>query len=376
MNLNALIPLMLDNLPPELIDGVAKTQLEQIAGSLPIASGGILELPLGRGGVGLAGLGVCLTQKEGGFSLLEKPEASFGALSKPKVWAAIKKFAQTRSKAGHPLRRAVTQSWLEFDMDPVTKKLPAPGFFFKPEEPYNRPIIAPGGKGLELIQQGLESLDVPTNPASLQALGRCIEIASASTCVGYIGVMLGRGTPGFRLVLAGMPTYNLMGFLKKIDFPHRKGLLPLADFFTSTADVERVSLHIDINNELQAQLGLEVAMDPKLNPVTAWQNFLQRLPPLGVSTAAKAAVLPAWIRWLRRAQVPEKWPEVLGSKYASLKLDINHVKFTYRPGEFSREVPPGEFGAVLASQGHAGEMSAKAYLAYQPVRSLPGDMWT
>ena len=375
MTLKSLLPIIMDNLPPELLDAAAKKQLGTLAEALHIASGGIIELPISQN-TGPVGVGICLTEKEDGFSLLEKPDASFGALSKPKVWAALKQFAQTRSKTANPLRTAVKQSWLEFDIDSKTTRLPAPGFFFKLEEPYNRPLVSVAAKGgLELIQKGLESLGVSVSPLSLDTLARCIEVASASTSVGYIGVMLGRETPGFRMVLAGMPFYNIMGYLKKIDYAPRKGMLPLVDFLIERVGLERLSLHLDIHEGIQPRLGLEVKMDPQLNQPTAWQAFLEQLIHTGMCTPARAGALPAWIRQFQHAEISEKWPEALERKYASLHRSISHVKFSYQPGYFSKDIPPGEFGATLASQAHAGEISTKAYLAYQAVRALPSDLW-
>lgn len=377
MTLNTLIPLLLGGLPPELISKLDAAQLEKLTRGLPLASGGILELPISAN-AGPVGLGICLTQKDGGFSLLEDPEANFQAPTASKTWSALKEFALAHKQTSSLLRRAVSQSWVEFDFAPKMQKLSLAGFFFKLEEPFNRPPTAAvvrekaGANTVALTEKALELLDVPVNPASIQTLLSCIHARNASTRIAYVGAMFGRGTPGFRLVLADMPFYSLTGYLKKINYPHRRGMLPLVDFLTTRSGLETVSLHLDINGDVQPRLGLEVAMNPGSNLLPAWRAFLDQLIHTGASTPAKAKALPAWIRQFDRTQLAEKWPEALGIKYGSLHCSINHLKFSYQPGYFSQEVPPGDFGATLASQAHAGEISTKAYLAYQfAVRSAP-----
>lgn len=380
MALNTLIPLILSGLPPALITDIDKARLEKIAQDLPLASGGILELPLGQE-TGPVGWGVHLTEKDGGFSMLEDSATHFKAAVGNKVWAALADFARTRKVAGHPLRRAVKQAWLEFDITPKTKALPTPSFFFKLAEPFNHPptvaaLNESAPHSVTVIQQGLDILGLTPDEASLATLARCIKARNASTSIAYVGLMLGRNAaPGFRLVLSGMQFYSIMGYLRKIEYPHAKGLLPLTNFLAQRMGIETFSLQLDIDGDVQPRLGIEIGMDPKLNVPAAWQNFLGQLTHTGASTPAKAAALPGWIRQFTRTEMSEKWPAALGRKYGTLDRSISHLKFSYQPGYFSQDIPPGDFSGPLVSQAHAGEISAKAYLAYQAATLSPGPLW-
>lgn len=374
----SILPFLFDGLPTELLSDVDRTRLQKIAGALPLASGGILELPLSSDG-GPVGLGLRLVRKEGGFAHLENAGQSFkpGPAAR-QAWKRLQSFAAAHKEAGSTLRRAVAEGWLEFDLDAKTRSLPAPSFFFKLEDSFRYPPTAGTLKevglqtSLTLIQKGLEALHVSPNEASLATLGRCIRARNASTSLAYVGVMMGRNAPGFRLTLGGMPFSSLTAYLRKIEYPYGdRGLLPLIDIVWRRMGVETLALHLDIDGDIQPRLGIEVAMATDANPAGAWESFLKMLTYSGISTPARARAVPAWHRQFHRAQMLEVWPEALGRKFTSLYCTVNHVKFSYVPGPVSGDIPPGDSEGPLSAQVRAGEISAKAYLAYQYATGLP-----
>lgn len=377
-NLSSILPFLLDGLPPEFIGNPERNLLEKITRGLPLASGGILELPLSEN-TGPAGLGVYLTE----FSLLETPETSFQINpAAKKTWDALKTFAQTRKATGSALRRGVSEGWLEFDLTPHTESLPVPGFFFKLDQPFNHPATTNLLKetayrsSVDLIQQGLQALGAMPSEESLATLIRCIQARDATSSIAYIGLMMGRKAPGFRLVLSGMSFYGFTGYLKTIGYPQRRGLVPLVDFLTDKIGINKLSLHLDIHGDVQPRLGLEVSLDQQQNLPVGWQDFLGKLIHTGAATPQRANALPAWIRQFDRGQFPQNWPEALGRKYSKLRCSINHIKFSYQPGYFSNNIQPGAFDGSLANQARAGEISSKAYLAYQYAAGLaPTQLW-
>jgi hypothetical protein len=376
--LASLLPLLFKDLPAELLSEADRAQLQKLAANLPLASGGLLEIPVSADG-GPVGLGLRLVRKQGGFDHLENAGRSFkpGAAARP-AWKALQQFAIAAHESDSPLRRGVAEGWLEFDLDAKTKALPAPGFFFKLEDPYRHPATAGILKETQyhssvgLIQQGLDALGVTVDEASIATLIRCIRARSASTGISYIGVFLGRKTPGFRLVLGGMPFSELTAYLRKIEYaPGFQGLLPLTDIVWRRMGVETLALQLDIAGNVQPRLGFEVAMNTDANPAGAWASFLEMLIYSGLSTPARARAIPAWHRQFIRTQVGETWPKALGTRFSGVYCTINHVKFTHDPGPLSQNIPPGNSEGPLAVQARSGEMSAKAYLAFQYASSLP-----
>ncbi len=371
-SLASLFPLLFDGLPPELLADPDRARLQKIAANLPLASGGILELPISADG-GPVGLGLRLLRKQGGFEHLENAGRSFRPnLAARPAWKALQRFAAAVKEDASPLRRGVAEGWLEFDLNAKTKTLPAPGFFFKLEDPFAHPASAGVLKesqhhsSLALIQNGLDALGVSSDEGSLTALRRCIQARNASTGIAYVGVFLGRKTPGFRLVLGGMPFSSLTAYLRKIEYaPGFQGLLPLIDIISRRMGVETLALHLDIAGDIQPRLGIEIAMKTDANPAGAWGSFLEMLTYSGLSTPARARAIPSWQRQFQRTQMRETWPAVLGTKFTSLHRAINHVKFTHTPGPLSQNIPPGNSEGPLAAQARGGEISAKAYLAFQ-----------
>ncbi len=377
--LASILPLLFEDLPPEVIAEPDRERLKKITSGLPLASGGLIEIPLTTDG-GPVGLGICLTQKQGGLAALEDPQRNFHArpVARP-IWEAIQNFVAARKEAGSNLRRGVAEGWLEFDIDAKTRSLPAPNFFFKLERPFNRPATAGTLKqahqhsSLSLIQKGLEALGVSISEASQATLSRCIRARNASTSIAYVGVMLARKTASFRLTLGGMHFYDLMAYLRKIEYPYgTRSLLPLLDIVSRHMSLETLALHLDIDGgTIQPQLGLEVSMNTDANPAGAWRGLLEQLTYAGVCTADRARGLPSWYRQFHRNQMREAWPEALGLKHTGLYCTINHVKFSYQPGTLSQNIPAGASQGTLTAQTHAQEITAKAYLAYQYASGLP-----
>jgi len=370
--LTSIFPLLLNDLPPELLTESDHARLQKIAAHLPLVSGGILEVPVSDDG-GPVGLGLRLVRKKDDFAHLENAGRGF----KPKpaarqAWHTLKNFAAAINQSDSPLRRGMAEGWLEFDLNSKTRTLPPPGFFFKLEDPYAHPptvgtLKESGSHGsLAFIQKGLESLGISLREDSLAALARCIQARNASTSLAYVGVFLGRKTPGFRLTLGNMPFSSLTAYLRKIEYaPGFHGLLPLIDIVWRRMGVETLALHLDIDGDVQPRLGIEVAMTTDANPAGAWSSFLEMLTYSGVITPARARAIPLWHKSFLRGQMRDTWPEALGTKFTGLYRTINHMKIIYEPGPFSQNIPPGGSEGPLAAQAHGGEISAKAYLAFQ-----------
>ena len=370
-SLLTLLPLIEPALGPDLVPAAALTNVKRYLARLPLLSGGLLECPLGdrQRAVDLA---LRATAADGGFRWLAEASGIEEAFGDGEAWQRLREFARRRNQATHPLHKAVKEAWLEFDLD-GGEALKPPNLFFGLDEQVGRPpllgpeVAARLAEALATIRDGLEALGVTINPAREGLLGRLLKERPAPSRLSYVGVMLARQTPGYRLTLDRVPLSELTGYLRDVGWPHARE--PVAGVINFLLDhVKYVALHLDTDEQVLSRIGMEVSFEQTVDQVAAWKRFLQALAAIGLCAPAKAEAAHNWPAYFHPQNLRDRWPESLPRTSSYFARSINHVKLTYDPG-----TSPAAGGAFtpISIQSAVGGLSAKIYLAFNYGSTIP-----
>lgn len=379
--LQTLLPLIKPALARALAAPEALTRIENLMARLPLFSGGLLECRLDRQS-SLIDLGIRATALEGGFKLLANPtwlaaqkaEGESAAASSADAenpankigWQRIRDFARALSDAQSPLRQAVREAWLEFDIQHDGDTVPTPSFFMRLEAYFSRPPVAGDqvasrlAESIDVIKHGLELLGVSFDGSRRRALEVHLKYLPASARLLYVGSMLGRQQTGYRLTFEHIPFTELTAYLRQIGWPQaREPIVAIINWLLP--HVSHVMMHLDVDEQTGNRIGMEVSFGPEVDQRAAWRTFLKELTAMGLCTQQKAEAVYAWPAQLQPNQLKESWPESLPPSSSYFTRSINHIKLTYDAGQAASAttaIPPA--GLLAAT----GALTAKAYLAF------------
>ena len=370
-SLLTLLPLIEPALSRDLVPAEALANIKRHLARLPLLSGGLPECPLG-GEQHSVDLALRATAVDGGFRWMaatEELEAEFGDAA---GWQRVREFARRRNQALHPLHKAVKEAWLEFDLD-GSESLKPPNLFFSLDDQAGRPpLLGPEvasrlAESVAIIREGLETLGIAVNPARKGLLEQILKERPAPSRLSYVGVMLARQTPGYRLTLDRVPLSELTGYLRQIGWPHARE--PVAGVINFLLDhVQHVALHLDVDEQTLSRIGMEVSFEQTVDQVAAWKRFLQALTAHGLCVPARAEAAHNWPAYFHPQNLKDQWPESLPRASSYFARSINHVKLSYNPGP-----APTEGGAItpVAIQSAVGALTAKIYLAFNYGSTIP-----
>lgn len=356
-------------LSPALGTPAVQGRIKSALAQMPVLSGGGLECRLASGASAPLDLSLRTTVAAGGVARLAASPFTKEPATTPEAevaWQHLSHFAEAHQAKTSALGRAVPEAWLEFDLEKSAANL-LPNFFMRLDDHYGcPPLLGPTAHSrqqvsLELFNHGLKQLGITPSGSALQALLKCLRHRPASASLKFIGAMLGREQPGFRVTMADVPITELTAYLQDIGWPGDHRPLVSLLYFVER-HVSSVSLQLELADEVQPKLGLELAFRKETEPAPRWRELFAGLVRLGLSTPDKAAAIQEWPALLRRGE-EKKWPKAFSAKQAWLSRSINHVKLTYAP---TPDMPfePGDMDSPLVYQIAHGITTAKAYLAF------------
>jgi hypothetical protein len=365
-SLLTLLPLIEPALGRDLVPEDALENVKRYMARLPLLSGGLIECPLGPPAA--IGFAVRAAAMDGGFAWLAAAGGDGKDFGDETGWQRVREFAGRRNAA----HRDVTEAWLEFDLDEGGTMKP-PNFFFNLDESVGRPpllgpqVASRRAESVAVIREGVEALGVGLSPARRQLLERVLKERPATSRLSYVGVMLARETPGYRLTIDRVPLSELTGYLKDVGWPHaREPVVGVINFLLD--HVRHVTLHLDADEQVRSRIGIEVSFEQKVDQVAAWKRFLQALTGHGLCVPAKAEAAHNWPAYFHPQNLRGAWPESLPRTSGYFARSINHVKLSYDPGP-----APIEGGPItpISMQSGAGALSAKIYLAFNYGTTIP-----
>ncbi|MDR3669717.1 MAG: hypothetical protein P4L36_02675 [Holophaga sp.] len=271
------------------------------------------------------------------------------------VWAGIRRFAEAWAEPS-ALGNAVQSVWLEFDLVQPWGSEALPGFIFALDESVALPRMAPV-QLQPLVAAGLRAVLGGEPPAPLMAcLANCLRELPGQARLAYVGLMLSRKDPVYRMCLLNLPAGQTLPYLERIGWGgDRARLAEVLAWFERRTDRTLLDLDVGAGGDLlpsAAIEGLRPAPGPEGSPLP-WAHWLDDL-------CAGSLCLPAKRDGLRgftgcsRVRDDRLWPaDPLGipgrrPRLAMIRA-INHIKLGLKP---------------------EGPVEAKAYLGVRPLRYL------
>lgn len=305
----------------------------------------------------------------------EAPEGDFLVCSgpSPEHWAALHQIAAERTdeawqrlaqflgQAGDafaPRCAEIHNMWLEFDLVGAaenTGDLPRPSVFLGTDHLRAMPADASGDLplGAEWLASALTALRGNAPSASQRrALARLLAALPPDARLFQIGTMLSREEGFVRVCARGLKVEEIELYAQAAGWPGDRQQLAAAVARLRPL-VDEIRLDFDLQDEVQAPLGLECYITEAASLAERTTRFLQELVSAGLCLPQKASGLAAWFGLTHERRYRDLWPPALLARKAALGLQesstfrrwVHHIKITLRPGESPR---------------------AKAYLAVAP----------
>jgi hypothetical protein len=266
-------------LPAELVPPAAIARIKALPDSLPPFRWSVFECRLGDGRAP-----VDFAWKYTPADLQESARLPVG-----EAWRRFARFRTAWVEPCSSFARHIRAIGLEFDLDkrPGPATLPSIFFGFADHDP---------DRTRRTIDSLLELFDRPQTAASRAAFLRCARALPAASGITYVGLMLGRDTPGLRLGLQGMGRRSIVPYLREAGWPRAPDQLETflrtleGDLATSTPVVA-----LDVHDAVAPRVGLEfILAHPQAVRADRARTLLDHLVGLGLCTALHRDAALAW----------------------------------------------------------------------------------
>ncbi len=316
------LKVVIPHLDPELVSSEALSRIQALAQILPPFSIAGFECRLGS------------EQSRVDFQVsfphltLNLPE-SFLTHS---VWQNFQNFCQEWVDPASLLHRSIERLWLEFDLFEQSSQVLIPCLFLV----LNQENI---GEFQDLTETVLRLLNHQTDSLLESNLRLCANSVPDGGRIAHLGAMLSRTAKEVRVVVKGISSQQLLGYLVKIGWTNITNTLESL-VFTLSEFADTLGLSFDVGDIVHPRIGLEYFWEKQPPDEPRWQLFLDCLVDMGLCNPAKRNALLAWPGFYQKADLPELWPTnlaggdlFLGNKALSVFWrTINHIKVIYEPG--------------------------------------------
>ncbi len=270
-------------------------------------------------------------------SLLSSPSSPVSLLALPgdhtiaAVWQRLDNFCQVWNDPTSPLVTDVDDIWLEFDLPDKASLVPTPSIYidFNLKSPQNK---------LENIRYVTELVSgYALKPSFLAHIMACIYALPPEGYFFALGIMLSRQMAAVRICV-NIAITQIRPYLTSIGWPGSQDeleslLQPFSGF------VERVSLALDIGDQIFPKLGIEYNFEDTSGlkkSITRWQTALDHLTTLGYCTPKKRDSLCSWFGYTLEKDDASVWPENLRAISQADSLSffhrrMSHIKVATRP---------------------------------------------
>jgi hypothetical protein len=251
-------------------------------------------------------------------------------------WPRLTAFARTWADSASPVHRAVSATWLEFDIDRVGVPGDAPAsirpriFLDLARDAYAAPSAT---CRLQAIAGALVPFVGEPTPGWLRrGLERCLHHLPPQAYLLYVGLPAQDRIRQVRLCILGLGEPRLAAYLRGVGWPGdiddlRQHLGRLAGAAGGDG-MSVATLHLDLDDHdcVKPALGLEYALArrPQVRGAIRETAFLERLVACGVCDAGKRDALLQWPGCARETLPHALWPSIVMRR-------LSHVKIVYDP---------------------------------------------
>ena len=257
----------------------------------------------------------------------------------------LQRFLQAWACGDDPVVCDIDRIFLEWDAPQSGAFSAAPAIFL--------PVDLKGDTPLERLRrrQVLSGVLTQLREECVGALpARTLEDTMSNVAISHIGIMSGRGN-ALRINYRGLPSGELPGFLRYHEWPGDIALA--AGHFDALVDLsDRVTVALDIREQILPSIGFEIFMDHPIGASSRWSKVFDYFEQHGSCTQAKRNALCGVHGSMRCYADGPDWPaswiiasvRALADANPSFHSDVSHLKLTIDA---------------------AGRMRAKAYITGQ-----------
>jgi hypothetical protein len=340
-----------DDLADSLIGPQGRSSVADIARRLPFALSSIFGFECRLNGAPHTDILFYVTSADGGREVLsgvDPAHALHPSLLQDPIWTRVRDFGQAWATPGSPVADRIKDVWLEFDVDEGSDALPVPSVFIGFGRSLRPETGGACGSGLAIAAHPwitgtvvplLLGRPLPTGIAG--KLHDCFAALPLGTWVGWIGLMLPRGSDAIRLCPNELPAAQLPHYLSRIgwsgssrEFEAIDAAMPEAAFINM--------VNIDVAESIGARIGVEYRLPWAADPSTTlplWSQVLDRLVEAGLCSAEQRDDLLAWpgvAPLPLGGAMPSDASGLLDTRLDSLTWDtlvryIHHVKISFVP---------------------------------------------
>jgi hypothetical protein len=324
---DSILPGVLPMVPDELIGPESRARIQAIASRLPAILAGStfgFECPLATNRPE-ADLLVSVSGPNGAAFLSETAVCATRGESAP-AWSSVAELARLWAGEGR-----IDNVWLEFDLAGETPFVP--NLFFQP--------VYQTGDHNELndilSKAGPVLLGCPISPELAESLKRCVAALPERARIFQVGAMRARSSYGLRLCVDEIYLDRILFYLEQIEYP---GDLEFArkTFIALQRRTDAYTLHIDLSPRVEARIGLECYLDPRLpdaHQQMRREQLLAFLVESGMCAKSKVSGLAQFSGIADARQHPTQWPPNLRKmagflgKSSMFQRRLHHTKITW-----------------------------------------------
>lgn len=241
-------------------------------------------------------------------------------------WGRLQRFCAAWADPTTLMHGAITEVFLEYDLDPSSRPTSMPSVFFSVPETGGKAVAE---EALALL------LPAPWPPGLAANLARCFAACPAGAFVSYLGAMLGRMTEALRVNVKRLQLDALVPFLQAVGW---NGSLPAVERWADWAwdRVDRVMVCLDVGPTVYPHLGLECALRIQPGGEPRWRDLLDELSAGGLCTVENAGALLGVPGVLSPPETQVAWPAgwvvaaitAPADRFSTTERQLSHVKVT------------------------------------------------
>ena len=343
-NLAEFITLIEPHLPSLLAKPMVMDHVKAISKILPCTEGIVLECRLNRPDPSLD-LSVCLVPASASYNYFtaspDKPYSLPPLVYHHPLWSQLRALFNACAGENTFLKEAVSNLWLEFDINGTQTAVPIPGFFIDIHDvdlvQRSQSMPERAATKLKLAEESFRialGREMPT--MYRQNLQRCLELLPPNTVVAYFGNMLSRQSDVIRFAVRGLSPSQLRVYLQAVDWQgDAKQLLQYVDGVANIAD--QIVFNFEVGHTFSSRVDIECLIKPYRSAY--WSELLTFFVETDYCTEEKRQALLAWPGYSHKNNCQSVWPASFntadsffaGAYQPVFQRTINHLKLIYRP---------------------------------------------
>ena len=273
----------------------------------------------------------CIDRRDGepallrDFVLAQDPAAGEGG----GALAALLRFCKAWADRKTLLHQEIAEVFLEYDLGSAPQPDPTPSLFFALGDADTAPATR------RSVAEEALALLLPASIPLTDNLERCLAACPTGAYVGYLGVMLGRPTPGLRVNVKRLRLDDVVPYLRAVGW---RGWLPSVEHWAAWAydRADHVTICLDVGAAIHPRLGLECGLTVQPPHEPRWHAVLEELSTSGLCSAENGAAFLSVPGSLRPPETQAGWPaswiaaslRLPADWFSTTERRLSHVKIT------------------------------------------------